>query len=84
MKSGLKSAETWNKDLDPKMGIEEREQDIERTREIQANALREAGRILENLPCIRHDGKQSSEYIKAGLRAGYMAILEARKKLCKH
>lgn len=37
----MKTAEQWNKELDPRMGIEERESDIDRIRKIQLDAIRE-------------------------------------------
>ncbi len=40
----MKTAEEWNKQLDSKMGIEEREQDVERIKQIQLDAMKEGMR----------------------------------------
>lgn len=47
-------------------------------KDARREGMKDAAKILETLPCIRHDGKQASEYIKAGLREGYKAIMAAR------
>ncbi len=53
--------------------------------DLQSDARRsgmfEAAQILETLPCVNQDGKQSSELIKAAIRQGWSAIIEARNKI---
>lgn len=46
-------------------------------KDARCEGMKDAAKILETLPCIQHDGKQRSEYIKAGLREGYKAIMVA-------
>jgi len=45
----MKKAEEWNRALDPKMGIEEREMDLERIKQIQLDAMKEGMRRAANI-----------------------------------
>ena len=77
----MKTPEYWQQAAEEMGGFDTIDAALDHIKAIQLDARREgmkdAAKILEKLPCIRHDGKQSSEYIKAGLRDGYKAIMAA-------